>query len=185
MAIEATQTLREAAAAHLADAGLGADAGARWVKIKIGPIPFAYPNTGGRQRLRLAHDLHHLLAGYETDLVGEAETGAWELGTGMRDRTGVRYAIRVFGFALPWSAGRLRSAFVRGRYCQNLLARSLDDATLTRSVADLRSELGLERPVPEATDEDRRAFRHWAVKAIAVVWGPIVPIAAVAWWWTR
>ncbi len=62
MAIEAAQALREAAAAHRADAGLGADAGAdpRWVKIKIGPIPFAYPNTRGRKLLLLAHDVHHL-----------------------------------------------------------------------------------------------------------------------------
>jgi hypothetical protein len=52
-------------------------------------------------------------------------------------------------------------------------------------VADLRSELGLDRPAPEATAEDRREWRRWAAKAIAVVWGPIVPIAAIAWWWLR
>ena len=178
--------LREAAAAHLGamkDAGVDADADARWVRIKIGPIPFAYPNTKARKRLVAAHDLHHLLTGYEADLLGEAELGAWELGTGLRDRSAVRYAIRVFGFMLPRSPGRLRTAFVRGRHCQNLLGRPLDDATLARTVADLRRELGLDRSVPEASAEDVREWRRWAVKAIAVVWAPIMPIAALVWWW--
>ena len=188
MSIAPTQTLREAAAAHLEqmkDAGVDADADARWVCIKIGPIPFAYPNTKGRKRLVLAHDLHHLLAGYGTDLVGEAEMGAWELGTGMRDRSAVRYAIRVFGFMLPRFPTRLRTAFVRGRHCRNLLGARLDDAMLSRTVADLREELGLTRAGPEATAEDRREWRRWATKAVAVVWGPSIPIAALAWWWLR
>lgn len=102
MTIQATSKLREAAAQHLSDERLAPDAGAddRWVKTKIGPIPFAYPNTKGRKKLVQAHDLHHLLAGYHTDIVGEGEMRAWELGSGMNDRTGVRLAIRVFGFAL-------------------------------------------------------------------------------------
>lgn len=186
MAIEPTRTLREAAAMHLQGEGLdGADADSRWVWIKLGPLPFAYPNTRGRKRLLLAHDLHHLLAGYRTDLVGEGETAAWELGTGIRDRSAVRYAIRVFGFMLPRQAGRLRAAFVRGRHCRNLLGHRLDDTALSRTVADLRRELGLDRPVPEATAEDRRAWRRWVIEAVAIVWGPLVPIAAVLWWWLR
>jgi hypothetical protein len=188
MGIEATQTLREAAAAHLKDmtaAGVDVDAAARWVWTKIGPIPFAYPNTKSRKRLVQAHDLHHLLSGYGTDLVGEAELGAWELGTGIRDRSAVRYEIRVLGFMVPRFPRRLRTAFVRGRHGKNLLDRHLDDALLARTVADLRSELGLDRPVPEATAEDLRDWRRWAVKAIAVVWGPIIPMAAIAWWWLR
>jgi hypothetical protein len=180
-----TQTLREAAAAHLTDlkdAGVDADADARWVRIRIGPIPFAYPNTKGRKRLVAAHDLHHLLVGYQTDLLGEAELGAWELGTGVRDRSAVRYEIRVLGFMLPRFPARLRAAFVRGRHCRNLVGR-LDDAMLARTVADVRSELGLDRPVPEASAEDLREWRRWAARAVAVVWGPIVPITAFAWWW--
>ena len=188
MATLATQTLREAAAIHLKDikdAGVDGDADARWVWIKIGPIPFAYPNTKARKRLVQVHDLHHLLTGYPTDLVGEAELGAWEIGTGIRDRSAVRYEIRVLGFMLPRFPSRLRTAFVRGRHCENLIGRHLDDAMLARTVGDLRCELGLEGPMPDATAEDLREWRHWAAKAIAVVWGPIVPIAAIAWWWLR
>jgi len=73
------------------------------------------------------------------------------------------------------------AAFVRGRHCRNLVGR-LDDAMLSRTVADVRGELGLDRPVPHATAEDLRAWRHWVVESIAVVWGPLVPIAALAGW---
>ena len=187
MAIDSGLTLRAAAAEHLADAGLAPDGGSgeRWVKAKIGPIPFAYPNTQGRKKLLGVHDLHHLLAGYRTDIVGEAEMGAWELGSGLDDRTGVRLAIRVFGFALPRHPGRLFRAFVRGRHCRNLLDRPLDDATLDRTVADLRGELGLDRPAPDPTDADRREFQRWAAKAVAIVWAPLLPMVALVWWWLR
>jgi hypothetical protein len=187
MELPATQTLREAAAAQLQDmkdAGVDADADARWVRIKIGPIPFAYPNTKGRQRAVLAHDLHHLLTGYGTDLTGEAELAAWELGSGLRDRSHVRYAIRVFGFGLPRFPSRLRAAFVRGRHCRNLLGR-LDEAMLVRTVAEVRRDLGVDRPAPEATREDLREWRRWAAKSVAVVWGPLIPMTAIVWWWLR
>lgn len=187
MTIDPGLTLRESAAQHLADAGLAADGGEgdRWVKLKIEPIPFAYPNTKGRKKLLLAHDLHHLLADYRTDLAGEAEMGAWELGSGMEDRTGVRLALRVVGFGLARHPGRVFRAFVRGRHCQNLVGRPLDAALLDRSVAELRAELGLAGAIPAPSDTDRRAFRRCATKAVAIVWGPLLPMAAIAWWWLR
>lgn len=180
-------TLGEAMQRHLADRGLPPDGGAgrRWVRTRIGPLPFVYPNTEGRKRLLRAHDLHHLLAGYPTSLVGEAEMGAWELGTGMRNRSGVRLAIRILGFVLPRHPRRLQRAFVRGRHCGNLLGRPVDDALLGRTVAETRAALGLHAPVPAATPDDRRAFRIWAAKAVAIVWGPLLPAAALLWWWLR
>jgi hypothetical protein len=90
MAIEATQTLREAAAIHLMDmkgGGVDADADARWVWIKIGPIPFAYPNTGA-QAPRAAHDLYHLLTRYRRIW------SARRAGRGARHRHRDRSAVR-------------------------------------------------------------------------------------------
>jgi hypothetical protein len=187
MPIDSSLSLRAAAALHLAQEGLAPDAGEseRWVKVKIGPIPFAYPNTKARKKLVLAHDLHHLLADYRTDLAGEGEMAAWELGSGLQERSAVRYAIRVFGFALAMCPGRLFDAFVRGRYCQNLLGQPLDAATLDRSVEDLRTELGLWNRAPEPSEDDRKAFRGQAAKGIAIVWGPILPLGLLAWWLLR
>ena len=187
MASDADLELGKAVAARRVAEGLPADGGQgeRWVKTKLGPIPFAYPNTQSRRRLLLAHDLHHLLTGYGTDLVGEAEAAAWELGSGVRDRTAVRYALRVFGFSLPWRWRRSRAAFVRGRHCGNLIEREITPELLDRSVGELRSELGLDRDPPAATAEDEREFRRWARKALAIVWGPLLPLAGIAVWWWR
>jgi len=184
MSAEAGLSLREAAGvvSDVLDPG-GTAMSEKWVTAKIGPIPFAYPNTQGRKRLLAFHDLHHALLDYDTSLAGEAELAAWELGTGLENKTAIRYALRVFGFMLPLRWGRLFRAFVRGRHCRNLLDHGLDDATLERSVGEMRRELGLESPVPEPSEADRREWRVWAAKGIAVVWGPLLPLGLLLWWW--
>lgn len=178
-------SLREARQRYFERSGLPADGGydARWVRAPIGPIPFAYPNTAGRRRLAPAHDLHHVLTGYATDLTGEGELGAFEIGAGVRDRTALQLELRVLGFALAFAPRRLFRAFVRGRRSHHLLERPCtDEAFLRRSVGALRAELGLDRPAI-ATPADRRAFAGWAGLAVGVVWGPLLPLAALLWWW--
>ena len=80
-------TMREALDQYFRDNDFGEDGGysADWVKLKIGPIPFAFPNTPARRRAVRFHDLHHFLTGYQTDWVGEAEIAAWEVATGCKD----------------------------------------------------------------------------------------------------
>lgn len=39
-----------------------------------------FPNTAGRKRAIPLHDLHHVLTGYGTDWVGEAEIGLGNFG---------------------------------------------------------------------------------------------------------
>jgi hypothetical protein len=156
---------------------------ARWVRADIGPIPFAFPNSEGRRRVLLAHDLHHVLTGYGTDLVGEGEVGAWELGSGLPDRTGRRLAIRVYGFVWLRYRQRLREAFARGRRSANLVGREIDEDFLDRRVEDVRRELHIPAAAPALQDEDRAAYRLCTAKAVALVWGPLLPMAAFAWWW--
>src|SRR5258708_31947833 len=57
----------------------------KWVSLKIGPIPFGFPNTKARVRPVKLHDLHHVLTEYETTCTGEAEIGAWEIASGCAD----------------------------------------------------------------------------------------------------
>jgi hypothetical protein len=182
-------TLREARAEYFAANGLPPDGGYhdRWVRIQIGPIPFAYPNTEGRRRVTLAHDLHHVLTGYRTDIRGEAELAAWEIGAGCRDRAGLQLELRVLGFGLLRWPREVYRAFLRGRRSRNLLGTRCDDAFVARPVETVRAELGIDpsAPAPEATSDDRRAFARWALLAIAIVWGPLIPLAALAWWWWR
>ena len=86
MSTAAHSTLREARAQYFRDNGLDADGGydRGWARVKIGPVPILAPNTAGRRAALLPHDLHHVATGYDTTLVGEAEIGAWELGSGCR-----------------------------------------------------------------------------------------------------
>lgn len=52
--------------------------------IPVGPIKFRFPNTKSRVTVAQFHDIHHILTGYPTTWVGEAEIGAWELAAGCR-----------------------------------------------------------------------------------------------------
>ena len=63
MASNSDLSLREARAIYFAANSIPPDGryGDRWVHVRIGPIPFAFPNTAGRRRIVAAHDLHHAL----------------------------------------------------------------------------------------------------------------------------
>ena len=78
MGNEAHRTLREARAVYFGENDIAPDGGYddRWVIIKVGSFPvFAFPHTEGRKRDVPLHDLHHVLTGYDTTILGEAETG--------------------------------------------------------------------------------------------------------------
>ena len=72
-------SLREARATYFRDNAFGDDGGygKKWVHVQLGPLPFAFPNTPARVRAVKYHDLHHVVTGYPTDVVGEAEIGFW------------------------------------------------------------------------------------------------------------
>ena len=55
------------------------------VKVTFWSVTFPLPNPPSRQVAVRLHDLHHVVTGYGTDPVGEAEISAWELrrGTGI------------------------------------------------------------------------------------------------------
>ena len=95
MASNSDLSLREARAIYFAANSIPPDGrySDSWVHVRIGPIPFAFPNTTGRRRVLAAHDLHHVLTGYKTNIRGEGALAAWEIGAGCRDRTGLRLLI--------------------------------------------------------------------------------------------
>jgi hypothetical protein len=74
---DATQTLGSARTEYYSANGLPPDGGIdeEWVHARIGPVPFAFPNSDSRRALVPYHDLHHLVTGYRTDLAGEAQVG--------------------------------------------------------------------------------------------------------------
>lgn len=116
---------------------------AAWVQFKLGPLPLSIPNTASRVRAVAFHDLHHVVTGYDTDMVGELEISAWEIGAGCRDYWAAWF-INLGGLAGGLFAAPRRTfrAFVRGRHSVTLYGQDLD-ALLGRRVGDLRMQCRL------------------------------------------
>jgi hypothetical protein len=135
----------------------------RWVILaKLGPLKLGFPNTAGRIRAVRRHDLHHLVTGYDTDFIGEAEIAAWELGSGCAN---FRAAWVLNHLALPIgmlrAPARMARAFARGCNSKNLYAEPFTDALLHERLGAMRDRLGV---IPAAgaslTSEQRARFRR-------------------------
>ena len=155
------RTLGEALRGYFAANGFGEDGGysAAWVDFHLGRIPMPFPNTAARKRAVPRHDLHHILTGYRTDVAGEFEISAWEIGGGCRDFVAA-WQLNLGGMAggaLRWPSRTWR-AFVRGRHSRNLYGRPYDAALLSTSVSQARRDLGLDTAPPRATWLDVALF---------------------------
>lgn len=151
----------------------------RWVKLRVGPVPVAFPNTASRKRAVPLHDLHHVATGYTTSIVGEAEIGAWEIAGGCADLWAA-WILNAMAFAagLAIAPRRTYRAFVRGRHSRTLYAQGWREDLLELSVGELRHRLALDRAPARATARDRLAFAAWV--AIALAPGASVLAAAIA-----
>ena len=112
--------------------------------IKLFGLPIKLPNTKSHQWATPLHDLHHVLTGYGTDWIGEAEVAAWELRAGCR--TLVVYWLDLSGvvIGLFLSPARMWRAF-RGARGQRTLYRSreLRESWTTMTVGEVRARLGI------------------------------------------
>ena len=175
--------LREARGRYFAANGLGAGGyEEKWVKIAVGPLGFAFPNTAGRVRAVRYHDLHHVVTGYATDWTGEAEIGAWEIASGCRDLIAAwilnLYAMQIGLWVSPRAVWR---AFVRGRHSRNLYSEPWSEALLDESVGEMRSRLALESAPPRASLSDRFSFASWSAAAVALQLVSAAPLWLPAW----
>ena len=72
-------TLRDARDAYLAENGFTVEAyEARWIDVWLFGVRVPVLNTRRHRAALRVHDLHHVLTGFGTDLVGEGEISAWE-----------------------------------------------------------------------------------------------------------
>jgi hypothetical protein len=142
-----TTTVREARDRYFRDNGFS-EAGytARWVKLRVGPIPLAFPNTRARRRAVPLHDLHHVATGYATSWTGEAEISAWELAAGC-GRYWAAWMLDIGGALVGVLIAPRRTwrAFRRGRRCRSLYRAELTGDLLDMPVAELRARLGTDR----------------------------------------
>lgn len=192
MTLAHAMTVREARDRYLAEFGLSTDTYLEdWVDVKIGPLPLRLPSTDARKRVLPLHDIHHALTGYRADILGEAEIGAWELGSGLGRHT-VGYVLDLL--TLSWSTWvaprRVLRAFLRGRHSDNFYRAPLplDPAVLDEDVDAVRERLGLHREPPaRATAADVVAFLGWYLASLAVgVFGLVVlPLMIALGLWGR
>lgn len=144
------KTPREILNRFYSDNNFGADGGESksYVKIDFTPkIHMYFPNFDARRKAVLKHDIHHILTGYETTLIGESEISAWEIGSGckkywaalMLDTSGLMMGILI-------NFWRVLKAFARGRRTKNLYHELFsDEEALDMKISDLREKLDLEK----------------------------------------
>lgn len=175
------QTLQEARDRYFAVNGFGADGGynKRWEKVKVGPIFIYIPNTDSRVRAIKAHDLHHVLTGYATDLGGEFEIAAWELGSGCAKQS-FAWLINLAGLmsGTLTQPRRMLRALARGRRSQNLYRVPYDQALLSRQVEEARAQMGLDpgAPAPQVGLGDALAYLGYLLLAVPVGIGWVVAL---------
>src|SRR5579864_4940478 len=111
--------------------------------VKLWRLPLKFPNTKAHQWATPLHDLHHILTGYRTDWIGEAEVAAWELRAGCK--TLVVYWLDLSGAAIGLFISPLRvwRAF-RSAKGQHTLYRNpgLCESMMHTTVGEVRSRLG-------------------------------------------
>lgn len=143
MHFEDDAPLEEALEAYYRRNGFSPHAPERFIAVHFGRVTLPFPNTDGRRRVLRLHDLHHVATGYDTDLRGEAEIGAFELGAGCGNSFVVWFydlGTWVIGLA-RWPRRTLRG-FLRGRRTRTSLFTSPARAQAP-TVGALREALGV------------------------------------------
>jgi len=103
-----------------------------------------FPNTKARKRAVPFHDLHHVLTGYGTTWMGEAEIGAWELRAGCNSF--ITYYLNGDGvlIGLLLSPCRVWRAFRAAKGQHTLYLDSLPyERLLKMTVGEVRQRLGI------------------------------------------
>jgi hypothetical protein len=151
---------------HFADGGYHD----KYFKIKIGPLKLPFPNTKSRVTAVKFHDIHHLLTEYTAFWKGEVEIGGWELASGCGNHF-VAWLLNSgsFGIGLFLYPRSLFRAFMMGRTVKTNLYHdyTYDNALLSRTVGELRRELGIGEMEKKLNLYDYVYFIFWAVLVFA------------------
>ena len=118
---------------------------------------WSFPNKPARRWAVPLHDLHHVLTGYGTDVMGEAEIGAWELVTGCTSFFLWWINASAVGVGLLLSPARVARAAVKAAGQRSLYRHGVPYAALLKlTVGELRAQLRM----PEAGQADHPPRLH-------------------------
>jgi hypothetical protein len=134
-------TVRDGRDRYLAENALSTDSyTARKFRVPLGPIRIVLPNPG----LLPLHDIHHVVTGYDTGIVGEAEISAFELRTGCRSRIVLLLCVGAIFFGMFLAPRRVLRSWRRSRGLRSLYHADIPyDALLGMDVTELRRTLGI------------------------------------------
>ena len=138
-------TLREARQEYFDRSGFNEQSyTSKWARFQLGPIPLLIPNFSTRRRAVRLHDLHHVLTGYETTWLGEAEVSAWEAGSGGAPYLTV-WMLMTFAMVIGVFIDKdaVCRAYRRGCGSRNLFFKDFDDRMLDISLREMRRTLGI------------------------------------------
>ena len=118
---------------------------------------WTFPNKPARQWAVPLHDLHHVLTGYGTDVLGEAEIGAWELVAGCTSLFLWWINASAVGVGLLLNPTRVARAGVKAVGQRSLYRHGVPYAALLKlTVGELRAQIGM----PEEGQADRPPRLH-------------------------
>ncbi len=156
------------------DYGDDGGASARWIRVKLKPLPLSFyiPNFDARKHALRLHDIHHLATGYQTNLAGEAEIAAWEIG-GSCTTYWAAWLLNFSAFCYGWVClpRRVFRAFVRGRCTRNLYHEGWRDRFLDGTIGRMRQHLELDQITPSARLADITIYLASVMLAIVTTVG--------------
>jgi len=158
-------TVLEARDAYLAENGFDtAGYTAATFDVEAFGRRYTFENTRDRKWAIPLHDLHHAATGYGTDLVGEAEVGAFELMGGCR--TPIVYGLDIVAVLMGLFIAPVRTirAFADSRRARALFRQSIAyEELLGMPLGELRAQLGIPREglsrEPRRLHDEREAIR--------------------------
>jgi hypothetical protein len=112
--------------------------------LRIWRLHLRLPNTKAHRWATPLHDMHHILTGYGTDWIGEAELAAWELRAGCK--TLDVYCLDLAGviIGLFMSPAGIWRAFIKAKGQRTLYRDSmLRESALQMTVGEVRARLGI------------------------------------------
>ena len=120
--------------------------------VRVGPVGLRFPNPG----LLPYHDLHHVITGYRSDLLGEAEISAFELRGGGATPLIRMLSVGALALAFFIAPVRVFRAWRRARGTRSLYALRLPyERLLSMRLGELRALCRITSEVPRRY----RAFR--------------------------
>ncbi len=99
-----------------------------WFRVYVGHRSLRLFPLGRMINSLALHDLHHLMTGYGTGWVGEAELVGWELASGGCGRHWIMWVDRLGAIPLMLIAPRVSWRAIRaGWRCRNLYRTTIDE----------------------------------------------------------